>query len=364
MDKESIRPTYGNPLAVLGNDPLLQRLTRDVEDKALSHAYIIDGKTGSGRHTVARHIAAAVACHHRPGREIPDEGQMGFFDELPSLPASELPFPCGVCEGCRKVLEGISPDVLLLGREGKATLGVDTVRRIRDTIHLAPGETDTKIYIIEDAETMTLQAQNALLLTLEEPPPYVLFLLLCNGADHLLETIRSRAPVLHTTPLDDQTIREHFRAIKKSLPAEEMDALLVCADGCLGQALTLADPKAVKSIMKQRGLADAFIVGCANKQDASIPAVIGQFSNKREEVMGLLSLIALAVRDLLLLKKSENIHLKYYIDKENALDLSAIFTSKSLLRLYEALADAQEELSHNGNVRLVLTHMCFQAGVL
>ncbi len=355
----------GNPLEIIGQDRLLHRLTRDVREGGLSHAYIIDGKSGTGRHTIARHVAAAIACHHRPGRPAPDEGQMGFFDDQPVVSLDEnTPIPCGVCEGCRKVLEGICPDVTVMGREGKATLGVETVRKLRETIHLSPGELDTKIYVIEDAETMTPQAQNALLLTLEEPPSYVLFLLLCNGAENLLETIRSRAPVLHTTPLTDEEIRALLAARKKPLAQNEAEALLICADGSAGQALALSDAKSLKSILKQREVVDAFMCGCAQKKNGAVPAAMNQFGSKRDEVTTLLALVTLAVRDLLLLKKSETAPLKYYTQREEALELSADFTSRGLIALYEAVETAREELSRNGNVRLTLTHMCLAAGVL
>ncbi len=357
----------GNPLGIIGNEKLLSRLTRDIRDNNLSHAYILDGKPGSGRHLLARHVAAAIACHHRPGRRshAEDAGQMGFFDDEPALPLDpNTPIPCGACEGCRKVLENICPDLHVIGREGKATLGVDAVRRIRENVHLAPGDLDTKIYVIEDAETMTPQAQNALLLTLEEPPPYVLFLLLCNGTENLLETIRSRAPVLHTSPLSDEDIRACLARHSRSLPKVELEALLVCADGCAGQALTLSDPKAMKSIMHQRALVDTFMEGCAHRMSGATTSAIHQFGSKRDEVVGLLSLISLAIRDLLLLKKTEASALKYYTDREAAVELSSVFTSRSLLSLYQAISRAQDELSRNGNVRLTLTHMCLEAGIL
>lgn len=355
----------GNPLGIVGQDRLLHRLTRDIRDGNLSHAYIIDGKVGTGRHTIARHVAAAIACHHRPGRKAPDVGQMGFFDDLPMvIPDEHTPFPCGVCEGCRKVLEGICPDVTVIGREGKATLGVETVRKLRETVHLSPGELDTKIYVIEDAETMTPQAQNALLLTLEEPPPYVLFLLLCHGAENLLETIRSRAPTLHTLPLPDEDLRSLLTKHQKSLPRDEMEALLICADGSAGQALSMSDAKSMRSILKQREAVDTFIGACAQKRNGNIPAAINQFGSKRDEVSGLLSLVILAIRDLMLLKKCESVPLKYFTDRETALELSSDFTTKSLSVLYDAVASAKDELAANGNVRLTLTYMCLSAGIL
>ncbi len=357
----------GNPLGILGNTHLLQRLTTDISESRLSHAYILDGKPGSGRHTMARHVAAAIACHHRRGRQTPtaQDGQFGFFDDEPvPVPEIPLPIPCGVCEGCRKVLEGISPDVHIIGREGKATLGVEAIRRIRESLHLSPVELDTKIYVIEDADTMTLQAQNALLLSLEEPPPYVLFLLLCNGTEHLLETILSRAPVLKTQPLSDDEIKGFLQKHKRSLPASDIEAVLIGADGSIGQALALSDAKSLKDILRQRGLTDAFICGCAHKQKSTVTEAVSQFGSKREEVLRLLSMLSLAIRDLLLLKKSETVHLKYYTHIETATELADTFTTRALLSLYTAVESAKDDVTQNRNIRLTLTHMCLLAGVL
>ncbi|MBO5042444.1 MAG: hypothetical protein J6D87_05715 [Clostridia bacterium] len=358
---------FGNPLGILGNTRLLQRLTKDVSESRLSHAYILDGKPGSGRHTVARHVAAAIACYHREGRQIPaaQDGQFGFFDDDPiPVPETHLPIPCGACEGCRKVLEGISPDVHVIGREGKATLGVDAIRRVRESLYISPVELDTKIYVIEDAETMTPQAQNALLLSLEEPPPYVLFLLLCNGTEHLLETILSRAPVLKTQPMSDGEIRSYLQSNRRTLPASDMEAVLIGADGSIGQALTLSDSKSLKDILRQRGLIDAFIKGCAHKKKNTLTEAVSQFGSKREEVLRLLSLLSLAVRDLLLVKKAETVRLKYYTQIEAAAELADTFTTRSLLSLYTAVESAKDDITQNRNIRLTLTHMCLSAGVL
>ena len=105
--------------------------------------------------------------------------------------------PCGKCLACRKIAEGVSPDVTFIRRaEDRATLGVSIIRDLREDLYIAPNENEKKVYIIEEADRMTDEAQNALLLSLESPPPYVVFLLLTQNVDSLLETIRSRAPVL------------------------------------------------------------------------------------------------------------------------------------------------------------------------
>ncbi len=360
--------SVANPFGIVGNQELLQRLERDIKEGHLSHAYIIDGKAGSGRHTLAFHIASALACHNRPHTgewrdNDPDQISFDLFDTPISQPDSLAPLPCGICEGCRKVREMICPDVHIINRGGKASLGVDAVRHLRGDVHLAPGDMDTKLYIIEDAEAMTPQAQNALLLTLEEPPPYVLFLLLCDGADKLLETIRSRAPILHTQPISHEDMTAYLKKQKISLSQDELDMVLQTADGCIGQALKLSDAKSRKALFKQRELAEAFVSGCATKQPEAALSALYAFGSKRDNVSELLSLVTLALRDLLLLKKSEDAPLKYYTHREIAQDLAAHMTSRSLLALYDAIDVAQISLSRNASVKLTLTKLCIQAGI-
>ena len=167
---------------LIGNDALRARLADDVRRATLSHAYIIEGAGGSGKKTLAQALCAALVCEHRDGVE----------------------FPCRTCLSCRKVFERNSPDVICIGRGDKASIGVDDVRFLRSDALVPPNDGENKVYVIQDADTMTDAAQNALLLTLEEPPPYVLFLLLCENAASLLETVRSRAVRLrmHLVPND------------------------------------------------------------------------------------------------------------------------------------------------------------------
>lgn len=350
--------------AVIGNSALMERLDRDIRAGQLSHAYVLDGRLGSGRHTIARHICAAIACHNRPGQILAsaeDSDQMGFFDlDVPPVPKEippDAPLPCWECPACRKVLEGICPDIHCIGRDGKASIGVEAIRFLRQDVLIPPNDLDTKVYIIEDAHTMTVQAQNALLLTLEEPPPYVLFLLLCDGADNLLETIRSRAPVLRTRPVPDEDIRTFLKERHCSLSEADLTAVLLRADGCIGQALTLADARAVKPVLKLRSLCDEFIGACAAKRYDKLPAVLTGFGSKRDGVSDAIALSTLAVRDLVLLRHGENVKLKYYTDREAAEELASRFTTRSLLRIYRALGRASDSLEGNSNVRLTLMQL-------
>ena len=141
-------------------------------EKRLSHAYMLVGPEGPERDAAARRLAAALLC-----------------------PAENA--PCGQCRDCRKVLEGVHPDVSRVGREQgekerRGQILVGQIRAMTADAALAPNEAARKVYIIDEAERMNGQAQNALLKALEDPPGHACFILCTAAADGLLPTVRSR----------------------------------------------------------------------------------------------------------------------------------------------------------------------------
>ena len=328
---------------LLGNDTLRARLYDDLRDGSLSHAYILEGDAGSGKRTLARDLAAALACEKRE-----NHGAGGVL-------------PCGSCPSCRKVLEGKSPDVIRIGRGERASIGVDDVRFLRSDVLVEPNDLENKIYVIEDADAMTVQAQNALLLTLEEPPPYVLFLLLCRNATMLLETIRSRAPILRLRPVPDAPLRQcltETSAAYVNLPAEEQRALVLMANGSIGRARELLQDKARKVLMdRRRWVRDWILCRADRKSYASQLEVMQAVGTGREEAVVLLAEAERALCDLLMLKKSDDAPLGFFTDRDAALELSARFSAGALLQWMEKTEQARGQLLRNGNVRLVLTEL-------
>ena len=337
---------------LIGNDALRARLARDVRAGALSHAYLIEGAKGSGRRTLATALCASLVCQNR--------GQGGAF-------------PCGKCDACRRVYEGKSVDVVRVTREdGKASLGVDEIRFLRSDVLFAPNAASAKVYIIEDADLMTVSAQNALLLTLEEPPEYVLFLLLCESASAMLETIRSRAQLLRMTPIADAEMDEHLSSQRAytMLPAEERRQLLLLADGRVGRALELLGGAERKLLLERRALAArcvTVLLGDRGKRDVgAVPELLSDIGIKKDKVAikreGLLLLltdIQLAIRDLVLLKRAEEVALRFYVDREAAIDISERATLTSLLALYDEIERVRARILRNANVRLVMTDLLY-----
>ena len=146
--------------ALAGNRRLKAQLSQQEGGRGLSHAYIISGPVGSGRHTLGGLLAQAMVCT-----------------------APEHQRPCGHCPQCRKAQGGIHPDIAWIAGAGEGKpINVDQVRALRSDAYIRPNEGERKVYILEGADRMNASAQNAMLKLLEEGPAYAAFLLLAENA--------------------------------------------------------------------------------------------------------------------------------------------------------------------------------------
>ncbi len=336
--------------AIVGNDAIRHRLAHALRSGNLPHALILEGPCGSGKHTIAQHLAAALVCE--------------------ADPSASHPIPCLNCPPCRKILENKFPDLSLIGcEEDRSSIGVETIRFLREDVRVMPNDSEHKIYVIEDADHMTEQAQNAFLLTLEEPPSYAHFFLLCENAGLLLETIRSRAPILRTQPLTREEIAEYLckndpRAsqMKHSDP-REFSELVAASQAGIGQALSYLEPKNYATVKQMREAVSELIRTGIERSNAQtvLPLLLRFCASKRDAVGELFLLMMDAIRDLILLKKSENAPLSFYASREDAIELCEKASLYSLHRLYEAVHGAAEQNQRNVNVRLILTKLALDA---
>ena len=151
---------------IIGQDNIKKHLQEGITKGKISHAYIINGETGSGRRLITSALTKSLLCENRT-----PEGDA-----------------CGVCKSCMQVDSGNHPDVRFITHE-KPTIGVDDIReQLINDITIKPYSSDHKIYIIPDADKMTEAAQNALLKTIEEPPEYAMIVLLTGNHENLLQT--------------------------------------------------------------------------------------------------------------------------------------------------------------------------------
>lgn len=200
--------------ALLGNDALKQRLSVSLSRGQLSHCYLLSGPAGSGKHTLAKLLAAAMQC-------------------------TSVRRPCGQCAQCRKALGGMHPDVVTVDDPERKVIPVKLVRDACADLYIRPNEGAKKIYVFPRAQDLNAQGQNALLKCIEEPPAYGVFLLLTEHAEQLLPTIRSRCVELRLTPLRDELLRKELSARFPEASADALCSAMLRSGGYLGQAIDL-----------------------------------------------------------------------------------------------------------------------------
>ena len=336
---------------IVGNRTLCERLAQDIEQGSLSHAYIIEGSDGSGRKTLALTVAASLACENRH--------------------SSLHPIPCMKCNSCRRIFERKTPDVIFVKDESRATVGVDVIRSICETVRIVPNDFDDKFYIIENADKMTPEAQNAFLLTLEEPPAFVHFFLICNSADYFLDTVRSRSITLRMQRLTDAQIKDFIcandtRASQMNLSSpSELAEIIKASHGGIGQALAFLDRDTWQPIHERRELIRSFLQKAVSS--ASAPETVSlllKFSSKRDMLCEELSLLATATRDLIAVKNADSPRLEFYCDANEAIELSDKTSLSYLYKLYESIDTAICESEKNANVRLMMIKLAMNASLL
>lgn len=318
---------------LIGNDDIKKALGSAIENKEFSHAYIIEGDKGTGKHTIAKLASSAIMCH--------GEGNL----------------PCGKCDFCRKILNDNCADVRFYD-----AFKVDDVRKVKETLYESTTECPYKIYIFNDAHKMNVKAQNALLISLEEPPRNVIFFLLCQDASYLLETIRSRAQLLRTKPLENQVIFDYIRDnMLSSLSDEKLNEIIISSRGSLGYVLDMLDEKKATALLAQREKITGFIEALLSNDVQSYGKITSMFSMQRDNLKELLNTSLLAVRDMAIIKKDKNASLCFYASRDRLITLAAKHSLKKILNIYDAIGQALDDFNFNANVPNTLTSIMINA---
>lgn len=205
---------------VAGQDLIKTVLSRAAAEDRVAPGYLFSGTRGVGKTTLARIFARALNCEHAPCAE-----------------------PCNTCEQCRRITEGTHPDVVEI--DGASNNKVDDARALRENVGFAPMEGRYKIFIIDEAHMLTPQAFNALLKTLEEPPPHVVFIFATTEIHKFLPTILSRCQVFSFRHLTEETITAHLGKILnlEGIPFEDSALHLIArrAAGSARDSMSLLD---------------------------------------------------------------------------------------------------------------------------
>jgi DNA polymerase-3 subunit gamma/tau len=205
---------------LIGQEPLVRILTNSITKNKLAHAYVFSGPRGIGKTSTARILSKALNCSEGP-----------------------TPTPCGRCDSCKSVAEGSSVDVIEI--DGASNNSVDNIRDLRERVKYAPSSGRYKVYIIDEAHMLSTSAFNALLKTLEEPPPHVLFVLATTEARKIPATVLSRCQHLPFRRVSTKNIKERLKTITSAEGISASDGALAlmarAADGSIRDSLTILD---------------------------------------------------------------------------------------------------------------------------
>ena len=197
---------------IIGHEEIIRHLKNAMTTGKVSHSYIFTGRPGSGKKLLATTYAMTLQCE-AGGTE-----------------------PCQKCDSCKKALGKNHPDIITVTHEKPGSISIDEVReQVIHDVDIKPYCSPYKIYIIPDAEMMTVQAQNAILKTIEEPPEYAVILLLTSNIDSLLPTIRSRCGRLDLKVVDDSLVKKYLME-HLQVPDYQAEIDASYAQGSIGKA--------------------------------------------------------------------------------------------------------------------------------
>lgn len=317
---------------ILGQDTIKKQIGSMLRSKQIPHALIIEGEKLSGKKMLAGIFAAALQCEAEDGK------------------------PCGVCHACIQSFADSNPDIIWVKHEKPNLISVKEIReQVVGTVDIKPYSGPYKIYIIADAEKMNPEAQNAILKTLEEPPTYVVMILLTANAEALLQTVLSRCTRIQMLPVRDDLVRKYLME-QVEIPDYKADLCIAFARGNPGKAKQLAVSEEFDTLRKEimsvvRNIEDmefTDIMDCVKRA--------GSYQANFEEY---LDLLMLWYRDVMVYKASENA--SRLIFKEELQYISTVAKNCSfegLKKVTEVIAATRAKYRANVNFEL-LTELLF-----
>ena len=313
---------------IIGHEQIIEHLQNAIRLKKVSHAYILDGEEGSGKMLLASAFAQTLQCE-KGGVE-----------------------PCGICHSCVQAQSLNQPDIIRVTHEKPNSIGVDDIRdQLCSDILIRPYSSPWKIYIVDEAEKLTVQAQNALLKTIEEPPAYGMVLLLTENSQSFLPTILSRCVTLKLRPVKDEQIRKYLME-ELRVPDYQADVCTAFARGNVGKAKRLAQSEHFAEL---RDEVVHLLCHLRDMEIYEITEAVRRAAEYKAEVDDYLDLMALWFRDVLLFKATRQIDGLVFADEINYISAQAARSSyEGLEHILKALEKAKTRLKANVSFELTI----------
>ena len=316
---------------IIGHEQIISYFVKAISSNKVNHAYIIDGPELSGKKLLAEAFAMQLQCEEN-------------LDE-----------PCMECSSCKRALTHNHPDIIYVQHEKPNTISVGEIRQfVNSDVSIRPYSGRYKIYIIDEAEKMNVQAQNALLKTIEEPPSYAILLLLTNHTGGILPTILSRCVKLNVRPVQDELIRE-FLMKRKEIPDYQADLCVAFAQGNVGRAMLLASSQMFQEIKSE---VLSLVKRISRLQMYKMAATVRKLTTYKDSIDEILDLLIIWYRDVLYYKATQDT--ERLIFKQDIYEIkkqSVEFSYRGLENIFVAIQNARVRLQANVNFDLTLENL-------
>lgn len=291
---------------IYGHDKIKEHLQNAIKLDKISHAYIFNGGMGSGKKIMAEIFAKTLQCEKHGDN------------------------PCNECHSCVQSDSGNQPDIIRIRHEKPASIGVDDIRdQLIGDMQIKPYSSRYKIYIIDEAEKLTVQAQNALLKTIEEPPAYGIIILLTTNADIFLQTILSRCVKLDFRPVDDKIVSDYLKE-HYDVTDYECRFATAFAQGKIGRAAAIVKSNEFAQLKEEV----LHVIRYAGEMTiAEIMAEVKNIANYKLTIDDYLDLMAMWYRDVLVFKSTKDSNSLIFKNE------MSMITSQAETYSYEGLED-------------------------
>ena len=320
---------------IIGQTSIKEHLKKSLQTGKISHAYIFFGEKGSGKKTLADLFARALQCESG-GTE-----------------------PCNQCISCKQAINRNQPDIIYLQHEKPNIISVDEIRKqVNNDIAIKPYSSERKIYIIDEAEKMNVQAQNALLKTLEEPPAYATIFLLTTNLEAMLQTIRSRCVTLTMKPVTDVDIQRYLMR-EVQIPDYKAGICAAFSRGNVGRAKELAVSAEFEEL-KEDTL--QLLGRIPEKSLSDLAAVAKVKAEKGSNAEGFLELMQMWYRDVLMYKSTGSSQSLIFREEQAGIKaLANKLTYEGLNRILDTIEVTRSRLAGNVNAELALEWLLLTA---
>lgn len=314
---------------IVGHKTAINILKDELRTKRINHAYLFVGVEGVGKKLIAFQFARAYNCQEIIGDS------------------------CDSCLICQKINHFNHPDVQLLGiEEDEKVIKIEQIRQLQKEIIYKPYESDKKIYIIEDADKMTLEAANCLLKTLEEPPEFAVIILLAKETNKLLPTIVSRCQLLNLRGISRILIKEEI--VKKGVSEKEADIYAGIAEGSIGKAITLAEDE---EYLNTREHVFSFLSQVPEIDQIKIFTEVKEMIKLLENDFPLFDLLLSWYRDIIICKAGKQ---EQILNLDFLSDIQAqarIYTKFELIKIVNLINEIKRQIQLNVRKDLALAVM-------